>query len=126
MASENQKHRANMSELKLAMIDVVTHEPNLGFAADDLAIRALSGELRFNWWYSQAIKRGGGSSKLWCDPVELIMEYAEVMDQLEAAWVEWKSGGMPKDEFVGILATVVLKVEEWLSRAPDAPWGNGP
>ncbi|MDH6127433.1 hypothetical protein [Kitasatospora sp. GP82] len=104
------------------MTDMLTHQPYLGFAVDDLAVRAIAGELRFNWWYGEVVKKG--SVKLSCDPADLAIEYAELIDELMESWEPWKCGVMPDSDFTETLRSSVVKVEKWLDSAPRAPWLN--
>ncbi|MEU1376174.1 hypothetical protein ABZ442_21320 [Streptomyces triculaminicus] len=114
--------RNNLSDLRLAMIDLLTHEPYNGAARDDLAARLIAGDLRFNWWYGQVVKKGLAKGLLWCDPTDLALEYIDLVDSLLEAWNLWKSGKQSGDEFFATLKSTVEQIEDWVGRAPNAPW----
>ncbi|GAA2741587.1 hypothetical protein [Kitasatospora cinereorecta] len=117
----NHPSRPEPGPVRAAMIDLLTHQPFLGFAVDDLAVRLVSGELRFDWWYSEVVKQGRAEG-LWCTPTELGLEYAETTDRLEDAWERRQSGELSDDAFVAVLRETVVTLEDWLDRVPGAPW----
>lgn len=124
MINETSSTRKNLSELPLAMIELLTHQPYNGFQRDDLAARLIAGDLRFNWWYGQVVKKGLARGLLWCDATDLVIEYIDLVDSLLEAWSLWKSGEQPGDEFFATLKSTVEQIEDWVGRAPNAPWDS--
>lgn len=101
------------------MLDVllqVAADPTVSWRAVELAGRGISADAAGTLWTLSEKKRTTSAEEL----ADLLMEQADIVDALTAAWRSFGDGELSKEQFESRLEDAVHGLEEWLARVSGA------
>ncbi|MEV5511158.1 hypothetical protein [Streptomyces orinoci] len=127
MAGNRFQPMPNTSEVLQVVVETLTHMPTLGHAGDDLLVRLLGADMRYNWWYLQGKRRSREEFErdphaAFLDDMDLSIEYAELIEAFLGCWRSWRAGEVSAGRVIEVLRATVLDIEEKLRNVPNPPW----